>query len=101
MREGTFMTNEQRYRAALETISEDSKRCDDCAEDVPEGEPPIATHMTMLWGAAQYLCDDHADLAREANRKARSKGCGYQTDVAAYAQPAHVKIALAALGGTV
>lgn len=91
------MTNEERYRAALETIAEDAKRCDDCAEDVPEGEPPIATHSTILWGASQYLCDDHTDRAREANRKSRSKNCGDQPDVVPFSQPAHVTIALAAL----
>ena len=88
---------EVRYREALEKIAADAQRCDDCGDDTPEGVAPLATHSTSFWGIPQFLCDHHADYARESFRRARSKGCGEQPDVVAYAQPLHAMIALAAL----
>lgn len=86
----------ERLKRALGLIAELGDRCDDCEPT----EAPFATHVTHhpLTGLPLTLCPEHAETAREAQRKARSKGYGPYPDVEEHEQDTAVLIALEALG---
>ena len=85
----------RRLKNALGEIGALGDFCEECEIS---GAPP-ATHLTTqtLTGIPIFLCTDHAEQAREAHRKAESKGCGKQPEVVEHEQDTAVTLALAAL----
>lgn len=86
-------------RRALGRVAELGERCEECEPT----EAPYATHVVIrrdfsVHGLEEYLCPQHAEEARQAHRKAESKGCGPQPEVQEHEQETAVLIALEALG---
>lgn len=87
-----------RLKTALGEIAALGDFCEECE---PHGAP-VATHLTAcaVSGIPVLLCAEHAEEARQAHRKAESKGCGKQPAVIEHEQDTAVTLALAALRTT-
>jgi hypothetical protein len=87
-----------RLKTALGQILELGERCEEC-DDIDPTAGRMATHETrhVLTGMPITLCDEHAEEARQAHRKAVSKGCGPQPEVEPFEQDTAVLIALSVL----
>jgi hypothetical protein len=87
----------ERLKSALGQVAALGDFCEECDPT----EAPPATYLTthVLAGIPIFLCAEHAEEAREAHRKAESKGCGAQPNVVEHEQDTAVVLALAALNG--
>lgn len=84
----------RRYEDALGEIA----ACADWCEDCEPTEAKLATYTTQPYGVPLFLCDEHAEHARAAYKKAASKNYGSQPTIEPHEQEVETTIALRALG---